>query len=74
MLNPVAKSIRFSDYLNFGALFDFFPLVHLLELVQFIIGYMLHNIEFAKFVYLDQKKIIGQTMALKGLTIGHLSR
>ena len=35
---------------------------------------MLHNIEFAKFVYLDQKKFIGRTMALRGLTIGHLSR
>ena len=34
MLNPVPKSIHFLDYLHFGALFNFFPLVNLLELVQ----------------------------------------
>ena len=24
MLNPISKSVHFMDYLNFGALFDFF--------------------------------------------------
>ena len=34
MLNPFPKSVHFLDYQNFGALFDFFSLVKLLELVQ----------------------------------------
>ena len=52
MLNPVPNSIHFMDHLNFGALSTliFFPLVNLLELVQLSIGYMLVNIELAKFV------------------------
>ena len=50
MLSPVPKSVHFMDYLNFVALCDFFPLVNLLELVQLSIGYMIINIELAKFV------------------------
>ena len=50
MLNPVPKSVHFMDYLNFGVTHFFFYLVKLLELVQLSIGYMLGNIEFAKFV------------------------
>ena len=50
MLNPAPKSVHFMDYLNFGSLFDFFPLVNLLEPVQLSIGYMLVNTELAKFV------------------------
>ena len=46
MLNPVPKSVHFLDYLNFGALFDFF----LWSIVgKLSIGYMLVNIELAKF-------------------------
>ena len=40
MLNPIPKSVRVLGYLNFKALFDFFPLVNFLELVQLSIGYM----------------------------------
>ena len=34
MLNPIPKSIHFLKYRKFGALFDIFPLVNVLELVQ----------------------------------------
>ena len=50
MLNPIPKSGQILDYLNFGALFWYFPVVNVLELTQFSIGYMPVNIELTKFV------------------------
>ena len=50
MLNPIPKSIHIFHYLNFGALFDFAPLVNLLELVQLSFVYNIVNIELAEFV------------------------
>ena len=50
MLNLISKSIHFLDhFLGHSCLFDFLPLVNLLELVQLSIGYMIVNIELTKF-------------------------
>ena len=54
MHNSVPKSVHFFYYLNFGALFDIvlwkISSDNVLELVRLSIGYMVVNIELAKFV------------------------
>ena len=70
MLNPVPKSVHFLNYLNFGALLDFFLWSICYNLCKLSIGYILANIELAQFVYI--KKKCGRTMALWALTIGQL--
>ena len=49
MLKPIPKPVHFLDYLNFAVLFDFFLWSVCLKLCNLSIGYMLVNIELAKF-------------------------
>ena len=49
MLNPIPKFVHFWDYLNFGALL-IFSYGQFVRTCALSIGYMLVNIELAKFV------------------------